>query len=351
MMAIVQKKMNIERSIYEILQIVSISLTDTTTLKDLFAKPNYNIVNELDGSTEPCLFKLLNFIITVRNFYRTAMGLGIKSIKMKRIYIAFLSIFMLVESISLYAWGPMGHDVVAAIAEQHLTKKARKEIAKLLDGKSIVYYSSWMDKIQNSPYWNDGYNATKTWHYANVDMGHTYQTMPKEKNGDVVSALEKLTDAMTNHYAELTDSMKVDYLKMIVHMVGDLHCPMHAGRLSDRGGNQTKVRWFRQNTNIHSVWDSKMIESARKWSHSEWVFHLDRTDRRYRKEVVAGSYEDWFSGTVQNAARIYDYIEATGKENPNLTYQFVYDFSPLLEEQLLLGGYRLAYVLNNIFSK
>ena len=57
MMAIVQKKMNIERSIYEMLQIVSISLTDTTNLKDLFAKPNYNIVNELDGSTEPTLFK------------------------------------------------------------------------------------------------------------------------------------------------------------------------------------------------------------------------------------------------------------------------------------------------------
>ena len=56
MMAIVQKKMNIERSIYEMLHVVSISLTDTTNLKDLFAKPNYNIVNELDGSTEPSLF-------------------------------------------------------------------------------------------------------------------------------------------------------------------------------------------------------------------------------------------------------------------------------------------------------
>ena len=56
MMAIVQIKMNVERSIYEMLQIVSISLTDATPLKDLFAKPNYNIVNELDDSTEPSLF-------------------------------------------------------------------------------------------------------------------------------------------------------------------------------------------------------------------------------------------------------------------------------------------------------
>ena len=82
MMAIVQKKMNIERSIYEMLQIVSISLTDTTNLKDLFAKPNYNIVNELDGSTEPSLFELLNFIIIVRKFYRTAMNSDItKSVR------------------------------------------------------------------------------------------------------------------------------------------------------------------------------------------------------------------------------------------------------------------------------
>lgn len=74
-MAIVQEKMKIERSIYEMLQIVSISLTDITNLKDLFAEPNYNIVNELDDPTDASLFKLLNFIIIVRKFYRTAMKL------------------------------------------------------------------------------------------------------------------------------------------------------------------------------------------------------------------------------------------------------------------------------------
>ena len=269
---------------------------------------------------------------------------------MKRIVISMLSILMMLECVSVYAWGPKGHDVVAAIAEQHLTRKAKKEISKLLDGKSIVYYSSWMDNIQNSPYWNDGYNKTKTWHYANVDKGHTYQTMTKNENGDVITGLEMLTDALTNHYDELTDSMRVDYLKMIVHMVGDLHCPMHAGRLSDRGGNGTKVKWFGQQTNLHSVFDSKMIDSARKWSYSEWVEHLDRTDKKFKKGVMRGTFEEWFMDTVDNAAEIYEYVERQGKENPNLSYQFVYDFSPMLEQQLLLGGYRLAYVLNTIFG-
>lgn len=269
---------------------------------------------------------------------------------MKRISIIILSVLMLSEAASLYAWGPMGHDVVAAIAEQHLTKKARKEIDKLLEGKSIIYYSSWMDSIQNSPYWNDGYNKTKTWHYANVDEGLTYQTMKKNENGDVVSALNMLTEALTTRYDELTDSMRVDYLKMVVHLVGDLHCPMHAGRLSDRGGNQRKVKWFGKSTNIHSVWDSRLIESAHKWSYQGWVEQLDRTDSKYRKSVMRGTYEDWFGATVESAALIYGYLDDLGVEEPKLSYQYVYDFTPMLEEHLLLGGYRLAYVLNMIFG-
>lgn len=268
---------------------------------------------------------------------------------MKKLAISLVCILMLFDPTDAFAWGAKGHDVVAAIAEQHLTPKAKRKINKLLDGRSIVYYSSWMDNIQNSPYWEYGYNKTKTWHYANVDKGLTYQTMQKNESGDVVKGLEFLTKEMTENYDELTDSMRVDYLKMIVHMVGDLHCPMHAGRLSDRGGNNTKVMWFRNESSLHSIWDSKMIDSARKWSYSEWCEQLDIENRKYRKEISKGTYEDWFTETVDGAARIYDYVESSTAIVPELSYQFVYDFSPLLEEQLMNAGYRLAYVLNTIF--
>ena len=267
---------------------------------------------------------------------------------MKRIIFTFLSITMLLNSISSFAWGSKGHDIVAAIAEQNLTPKAKKQISKLLDGKSIVYYSSWMDSIQNSPYWEDGYNKTKTWHYANVDKGLTYETMQKNPDGDVLTALNMLTKEMTENYDNLTDSMRVDYLKMIVHLVGDMHCPMHAGRLSDRGGNVFKLKWFGQNTSLHSLWDSKIIESARTWSYTEWRDHLDTVNKKYKKGVVKGTYEDWFTATVSNAALLYEYQENLGDERLN-AYQYVYNFSPMLEEQLLLGGLRLAHVLNSIF--
>ena len=267
---------------------------------------------------------------------------------MKRIIFTILSISMLLNSISSFAWGSKGHDIVAAIAEQNLTPKAKKELNKLLDGKSIVYYSSWMDQIQNSPYWEYGYNKTKTWHYVNVDKGLTYETMEKEENGDVLTGLNFLTKELKENYAELTDSMRVDYVKMIVHMVGDLHCPMHAGRRTDRGGNGFKLKWFGQNTSLHSLWDSKIIESARTWSYTEWRDHLDTVSKKYKKEVMKGTYEEWFTATVSNAALLYEYQEALGDGRMN-PYEYVYKFSPMLEEQLLLGGLRLAYVLNSIF--
>lgn len=268
--------------------------------------------------------------------------------KIKSLMVATLVV--LFNSTVVFGWGPKGHDVVAAIAEAHLTDKTKERLAEILNNRSIVYYSSWMDNIQNSPSWENGYNQTKTWHYANVDKGKSYQTMKKNEKGDVVVALQRLTAELTDNYDNLTDSMRSDYVKMIVHMVGDMHCPMHAGRLSDLGGNRTKVKWFGRNTNLHSVWDSKIVESARTWSYSEWREQIDRTDEQWRVDITEGNIEEWFCETVEAAAKVYEYVEALDEENPNLSYQFVYDFSPMLEDRLLTGGYRLAYVLNSIFD-
>ena len=269
---------------------------------------------------------------------------------MKRITFLFACIITIYSSMPAFAWGPKGHDIVAAIAEQNLTKKTKKALDKILDGKSIVYYSSWMDNIQNSPNWKNGYDKTKTWHYANVDKGLTYETMEKNKKGDVLTGLEFLVNELTVNFDNLSDSLKQDYVKMVVHMVGDMHCPMHAGRSTDRGGNGKKVKWFGQTTNLHSVWDSKMIDSARKWSYTEWVNHLDRKDKKYKKAIVQGTYQDWFAETVVRAEELYEYAERQGDEVPNFSYQYVYDFSPLLENRLQTGGYRLAHVLNTIFN-
>lgn len=269
---------------------------------------------------------------------------------MKKFLFSALSLVLMLNSATLFGWGPKGHDVVAAIAEKHLSEETKAILNEILDGHSIVYYSSWMDSIQNSPEWESKYSHTKTWHYANVDKGETYQTMKKNEKGDVVTALTTITEKLKTFYPDNLYAIEADDIKMIIHMVGDMHCPMHAGRLSDLGGNRMKVRWFGRNTNLHSTWDSKMIDSARTWSYSEWCEHLDILDPEHVQMYWSGSFEDWFVETVGMAAQVYEYVENLGEENPNLSYQFVYDFSPMLEDRLVVGGIRLAYVLNSIFD-
>lgn len=256
-----------------------------------------------------------------------------------------LSVIILIATQPSFGWGQKAHDVVAAIAEANLNKKAEKKISEILDGKSMVYYSKWMDDLRNSPEWESHYKVTETWHFANVDEGKTYDTMEPDPKGDVLVKTEMIIAELTI-YKELGDSVKREYLMMLIHMVGDMHCPMHAGRRTDRGGNSVTEYWFSQKTNLHAIWDTNMIESARTWSYTEWQENLDRTTKKEKEQIWAGTPRQWFDETVTAAAQIY----ATTPPNSNLSYQYMYNHNALLERQLLYAGYRLAHVLNTIFG-
>lgn len=260
--------------------------------------------------------------------------------------IIIVALFLLSASNNVFAWGQKGHAIVACIAEKHLTRKAKKNLNAILGGKSLVYYTSWMDFIQNSPYWKNGYDRTKTWHYINIDEGYTPQTMPREPKGDVVSALNMLIDSLENHRQELSDSVCKDYTLMLIHLVGDLHCPMHVGRLSDKGGNNFELRWFRQKTNLHTLWDTKLIESVHAWSYTEWQLNIDLCSKSDISQMQSGTVEDWLYETWQITVDIY----AKVAENVNYSYKYVYDYGPIVEHQLLVAGYRLAALLNKIFG-
>ena len=121
------------------------------------------------------------------------------------------SILFLILTLQLSAWGGRAHDVIAQIAEKNLTPNARAEVARLLNGRSMVYYAMWMDNIRS----DSTYNFTATWHYANVDSGQTYESMPKVETGDVLTAtdlaIQKITSKTEN------DSIKTMYLKFLIH--------------------------------------------------------------------------------------------------------------------------------------
>ena len=260
---------------------------------------------------------------------------------MKKNTIKFVNGFLLfMYCLPVFGWGSRGHEVIANIANVHLSKRAEKEVRKLLDGHTMVYYCIWMDEIRN----DSVYAFTRTWHYANVDKGKTYETQDKQPEGDVVTALELSINQLKNK--NQPDSVRSMYLKFLIHLVGDIHCPMHAGRAVDRGGNDFSVIWKKEKTNLHRVWDGLLISDAKNWSSIEWAIYIDIVmDKKRQKAIEAGTPLDWFNETVAIADGIYE----NTKENQEIPQAYTRKYTPVIEEQFLKAGYRLAGLLNEIF--
>lgn len=250
-----------------------------------------------------------------------------------------LSILTLLISTTTFGWGQKGHDVTAAIAENHLTRKAARHIARILEGESPVYGSNWLDNASHTP----EYASAKTWHYLNVEEGQTLDEAHRIPEGDVLKAVEELTaDLKAGKLSPAEEAVK---LRMLIHLVGDMHCPMHLGRLSDLGGNRRTVRFFGRPTNLHSVWDTDLPEAGHKWSYSEWTRQLDRRSKSERQTIAAGTPADWARETHAVCTEIYD---AT-PEGTAISYDYVARFTPTVERQLLRAGLRLARLLNEIY--
>ena len=246
----------------------------------------------------------------------------------------------LCATLESFGWGQKGHDIVAYIAECNLTPRVYRKVVATLDGHSPVYYANWLDNASHTP----EYAYTKTWHYANVDKGNTFATQPRNTKGDVVGAVEEIVEKLKS--GKLSHEEENINLRMLIHLVGDMHCPMHAGRLTDRGGNNVKVKYFGKGKKLHSVWDSELVESAHRWGYTEWQREIDRASKAEKREIAVGSPTDWFVQTHATTVEVYKQTP----EGASLSYDYVTRFTPIVEEQLLRGGIRLAHLLNEIYK-
>ena len=260
---------------------------------------------------------------------------------MNKILRAAATAACLVMALHSWGWGQKGHDVAANIAERHLTPATAAAVDSIFQGKSLVYWANWLDNASHTP----AYAYSKTWHYLNVDADQTYETMPKNPQGDVVDAIRYnigvLGDTTNNDPAA-----KALALKMLVHCVGDMHQPLHMGRKTDLGGNRVKVKYFGRDTNLHSIWDGSLVESAHKWSYSEWADQVDRLPAGQQVLLLSGNIDDWAKATHDIATEAYKEIP----EGYNVSYNDVARWAPVIEDQLLRGGLRLAHILNSIFD-
>jgi len=258
---------------------------------------------------------------------------------MKKIIVLSLLLVAQISVANEIVWAKTGHRTVGEVAQKHLKGKTKRAIKKLLDGYDLAFVSNFADEIKA----DRKYNKFFPWHYVNFPGNEKYGETAPSREGDIIQAIEHCVKVIRDENSTRED--KVFYLKMLVHFVGDLHQPLHAGRAEDKGGNDIQVRWFGQGSNLHRVWDSNMIESY-KMSYTELANALPKLKRKERQEIQKGSIYDWVEESQDLANEIYTSVEIGEK----LGYNYSYKYMDTVRNQLLKGGLRLAKVLNDAFK-
>ncbi len=236
-------------------------------------------------------------------------------------------------------WGATGHRATGKIAENHLTKAAKRKIDKLLQGESLAFVSTYADEIKSD---RKKYGKFYTWHYVNMPLDAQYKDVAKNPKGDLITGIRECVNILKDKKSSTED--KRFYLKMLVHLVGDLHQPMHIGQKEDKGGNTIQVTWHGKGTNLHRVWDENMI-SGWKMSYVELANNAKDLSKEQIKLLQKGDVIDWMKDTHKLTKRVYGSVKSGDK----LRYRYSYDYFPIVREQLQKGGLRLAKLLNDIF--
>ena len=255
----------------------------------------------------------------------------------------FLAIMLLYVPFQSMAWGMLGHRIVGQVAENYLSKKASREVKNILGNESMAMASNWADFIKSDP----TYNYLNNWHYINLPAGLNIEELEYALKRDTV------TDAFTRilflsselKNKSLAQDKKAMYLKVLIHLVGDIHQPMHTGRFEDLGGNKIQLTWFGQNTNLHRVWDSDLIESQ-NLSYTEYTHSINFIDKYQLHSLQLEGPAQWVTDSYKISENLYSKVKSGDK----LSYKYIFDNLETANQQLLKGGIHLAGLLNSIFA-
>jgi hypothetical protein len=180
------------------------------------------------------------------------------------------------------------------------------------------------------------------WHWVTVPFGQTYEQSVKNPKGDIIGTIERIIAELKSK--KLSPEKERENLRILVHLIGDIHQPLHVGGKNDRGGNDVKVNWFRNESNLHRVWDSEMIDDT-KLSYTELAESLDIPSEAEMKMWQKASVREWGRESQSYEKEVYDV------GNGKLGYRYSYLHWHIVRLRLLQAGIRLAGVLNEIYGK
>ncbi|MGQ4275552.1 S1/P1 nuclease [Pseudidiomarina sp. E22-M8] len=244
-----------------------------------------------------------------------------------------------------HAWGKTGHRITGKIAESYLTDEARAAIQSLLGPESLAEASTYADEMRSNPnvFWQE---TAGPFHYVTLHHPHEYHAEDRPPQGDAMSALTDFTATLQNPNASREEKQLA--LRFIVHIIGDLHQPLHVGSaaLNDRGGNDVNVVFFGEQSNLHRVWDSGLVDHQ-QLSYSEFSNWLQR-------KISSAQAQSWATPDpytwISESSKLRDVVYPKTDE-PYLSWDYVYNYSPTMKQRLQQGGVRIAAYLNHVFAK
>ncbi|MFN2288534.1 MAG: S1/P1 nuclease [Chromatocurvus sp.] len=251
-----------------------------------------------------------------------------------------IPLLLLLVCVQALGWGSTAHRTAAGIAERYLSPEARFAIKDILGRETLAEASTWPDFMRSDPseFWQ---RTASPWHYVTVPEGKTYEEVGAPEQGDAYTALQGFSTDLRARETPLQDRALA--LRFIVHIIADLHQPLHVGNGTDRGGNDTRVTYFGRSTNLHRVWDSQLVDSE-QLSYSEWIEWLDRT-------ISPEDFQAWRDPSplvwIAESARLRNQLYP---DQPDLGWDYRYRWSSALRLRISQAGVRTAVYLNELFA-
>ncbi|HTE01463.1 MAG TPA: S1/P1 nuclease [Mucilaginibacter sp.] len=243
-----------------------------------------------------------------------------------------------IAGLTLTAWGPEGHSATALIAQRHLTANAAGRVKALLNGRSMASVSSWADATKTK--------STAPWHFLNLPLGLGYDDFVKMVKGlripNVYNELLRLeADIQT---PGIPVAQRQEDLKYIIHLVGDVHQPMHVSREIDRGGGLIKVNYHGE-TDFHKVWDGLLLKDDQP-DYQQLAAKVDHASAAQVQQWQSDDLLKWLWESYQISSKLYTEVHNGSDLNRNYYAAHI----KTGEVRLEMGGIRLAGLLNRLFQ-
>ena len=251
---------------------------------------------------------------------------------------------------SAHAWGFQGHQITGLIAESLLTDTAKRQVEQLLGKESLAAATTYMDKQRSAL--SKRWHLSSHWHYDNQAL---CQFQPYCLDGHCATyQIERFTAVLSDRKASTADRALA--LRLLIHMLGDIHQPLHTSDNNDRGGNSIKVRLYtgKRQYSLHEVMDTVLIKQLIGSQRLDtYAKQLKTTYQPQFSRWQAGSPKEWaaqshFLATQQVYRQLPEFTCGIApKTTLTLSESYVYAAKTYLPEQMAKAGVRMAYILNS----